>query len=92
MRPRYTCDERNAHLRYESLTSASASCENLDNVSRIFNCGFETDINPNANGTARRMTGSQYLKIMVSSMSNSRKSYHFIMLFKLIGENMCQIP
>ena len=27
----------------------------------MLSCGFETDIKPNAKGTARRMTGSQYL-------------------------------
>ena len=41
-------------------TSASASCENLLNVSRMFNCGFDTEIKPRARGTARRIAGSQY--------------------------------
>ena len=44
------------------FTSGSASWENLERVSRIFSWGFETEIRPKARGTARRITGSQYLK------------------------------
>merc|ERR1719282_1200637 len=42
-------------------TSASASWENLDRVSRMASWGLETETEARARGTARLMTGSQYL-------------------------------
>merc|ERR1719336_2016385 len=42
-------------------TSASASWENLDRVSRMASWGLETETMARASGTARLMTGSQYL-------------------------------
>ena len=40
-------------------TSVSVSWLNLVNVSKMFNWGLETEIKPKANGTARRIAGSQ---------------------------------